>query len=125
MIAAIDPSLNKAWRSIERLAGVGASAGVWRSSLQWGDRVTIVTLNSVYTLITMDDDRFMISGGWFDRHRASPAVVNVAGCTCGGAAINRKLIAAPGLHLELGNRVVTTEIRQVTLERFQRSREIH
>lgn len=101
------------------------SAGVWRSSLQWGDRLTIVTLNSVYTLVAMENNSFMISGGWFDRNCASPAVVKVAGCTYGGSAINRKLIAAPGLHLELGNRVVTTEIQQVILERFPSSTEIN
>jgi hypothetical protein len=106
-----------AWTSIERLASVDESAAVWRSSLRWGDRLTIVTLNSVYTLIAMENDSFIISGGWFDRKSASPARVKVAGCTCGGAAINRKLIAAPGLHLELENRLVTTVIQHVVLER--------
>ncbi len=109
--------------SIDRLASVGKSGGVWRSSLQWGDRLTVVTLNSVYTLIAREDGSFMISGGWFDRQNASPAVVKVAGCTWGGTAINPRLVAAPGLHLELGNRVVTTEIRQVIHERFESSAE--
>jgi hypothetical protein len=105
--------------SLERLATIDKTSGVWRSSLQWGDRLTVVTLNSVYTLIALEDDMFIISGGWFDRTNASPARVKVAGCTYGGAAINRKLIAAPGLHLELGNRLVTTEIQHVVLEPFQ------
>ncbi len=111
--------------SIERLANIDESAGVWRSSLQWGDRVTIVTLNSVYTLIATENNSFIISGGWFDRQCASPAVVKVAGCTCGGTAINQKLIAAPGFRLELGNRVLTTEIQQVVVERFDSSAEIN
>ena len=105
--------------SIEKLASIEERAGVWRSSLRWGDRLTIVTLNSVYILIAMEDDSFIVCGGWFDRKAASPAVVKVAGCTFGGSVINRKLIAAPGLHLELGNRVVTTQIQQVVHERFE------
>ena len=115
----LELDIASATNSLERLSSIDESAGVWRSSLQWGDRLTIVTLNSVYTLIAMGNDSFIVSGGWFDRQSASPALVKVAGCTCGGAAINQKLIAAPGLHLELGNRVVTTQIQQVVLERFE------
>lgn len=111
--------------SIERLASIDEASGIWRSSLQWGDRVTIVTLNSVYTLIAMEENSFIVSGGWFDRKSMSPARVKVAGCTCGGAVINQNLIAAPGLHLELGNRIVTTEIQQVVLERFEPSSKIN
>lgn len=117
--------MNMAWQSIDRLTAVAESDGVWRSSLRWGDRLTVVTLNSVYTLVALEDNWFRISGGWFDRTSASPALVRVAGCTYGGSAINRRLIAAPGLHLELGNRVVTTEIQQVVVERFEPSGEIH
>jgi hypothetical protein len=117
--------LGVAWTSLERLARVDESAGVWRSSLRWGDRVTVVTRNSVYTLIVLENDSFLISGGWFERNRKGPAKVKVAGCTCGGTAINAKLIAAPGFHLELGNRVVTTEIHHVLLERHESSPEIN
>ena len=107
-----------AWGCLERLANIEESAGVWRSSVQWGDRITVVTLNSVYTLTALENGSFIISGGWFDERRASPARVKVAGCTGGGTAINTKLVAAPGLHLELDNRVVTTEIQQVIVERL-------
>lgn len=107
-----------AWVSLDRLASIEESVGVWRSSLRWGDRITIVTLNSVYTLTALENDAFIISGGWFDQRRTSPARVKVAGCTGGGTAINTKLVAAPGLHLELDNRVVTTEIQQVIVERL-------
>lgn len=107
--------------AIERLSSVDEASAVWRSFVQWGDRLTIVTRNSVYRLIAIGDDSFLISGGWFDRRNESPAVVKVAGCTCGGAAINRQLLAAPGFHLELANRVVTTAIQQVVHERFELS----
>ncbi len=121
--SSFDLSWCVAWTSIERLASIKESDAVWRASLRWGDRVTVVTLNSVYTLIAIDHDSFIVSGGWFDRTSASPARVKVAGCTWGGTAINRKVIAAPGLHLELGNRVVTTQIQQVIFEPFDSSAE--
>lgn len=92
--------------------------GVWRSALHWGDRVIVVTLNSVYTLCVGDDETFVVSGGWFDRNQSSPTVVRVAGCTWGGSAINRRLVAAPGLHLEFANGVVTTEIQRVIVARY-------
>ena len=107
-----------AFNAIERLASVDDSDAVWRSSIRWGDCLTVVTRNSVYRLIAIHDDTFIVSGGWFDRENESPARVKVAGCTCGGAVINRELLAAPGFHLELANRVVTTAIQEVTLERL-------
>lgn len=108
-------------KSIEMLSSLAESSGVWRSSVQWGDRITIITANSVYTLIAAEGDSFIVTGGWFERQSASPAVVKVVGCTFGGAVVNRKLIGAPGLHLELGNRLVTTKIQQVIHERFEAS----
>src|SRR2546428_13578335 len=106
--------------SPERLAAISEGDGVWRSSLRWGDQVTVVTLNSVYRLIAIENDSFIVSGGWFERHGSAPARVKVAGCTCGRAAINRRLIAAAGFHLELGN-VVTTQIQRVIVEPFEAS----
>ncbi len=91
--------------------------GVWKAGLEWGDQVTIVTLNSVYTLCAIGDDRFMASGGWFDRKSEGPTEISVSGCSWGGSAINRKLVAAPGLHVEFGNGVVTTRIQRVIVER--------
>lgn len=105
--------------AIARLSSVDESDAVWRSSVSWGDRLTIVTRNSVYRLIAIDDDTFIISGGWFERQNEGPARVKIAGCTCGGAAINRELLAAPGFHLEVANCIVTTAIQQVVHERFE------
>ena len=39
------------------------------------------------------------------------------GCTWGGTAIKRDLVAARGLRLEFGNRVVTSPIREVRVIR--------
>ena len=91
--------------------------GVWRSGVEWGDRVFVFTMNSVYLMMFVGDDTFVVSGGWFDHRGASPAEMSVTGCSWGGSVINRRLIAAPGLHLEFGNGVVTTRIRRVVFAR--------
>ncbi|HVT44423.1 MAG TPA: hypothetical protein VMT00_08530 [Thermoanaerobaculia bacterium] len=114
---AVEEDLERTGRrgvGLDRLAAHSEEIdGVWKSALQWGDRVVIVTLNSVYTLHVVDDDRFIVSGGWFDRREASPAMVKVTGCNWGGTAINRRLVAAAGLYLEFANGVVTTQIQRV------------
>ena len=91
--------------------------GVWRRDLEWGDRLVVTTLNSIYRLIFVGSDTFVASGGWFDRKGASPLTIVVSGCSWGGSAINRRLVAAPGLHLEFGNGVVTTRIQKVIVTR--------
>ena len=112
------PRLNLRALDLETLTAQSKGIdGVWKSGLEWGDLVTVVTLNSVYTLCAIGDNQFMASGGWFDRRNSSPVVVTVNGCSWGGSAINRKLVAAPGLHLEFGNGVVTTPIQKVLVER--------
>jgi hypothetical protein len=47
----------------------------------------------------------------------SPITLSISGCTWGGTAIKRDLVAARGLRLEFGNRVVTSPIREVRLIR--------
>jgi hypothetical protein len=43
--------------------------------------------------------------------------MSISGCTWGGTAIKRDLVAARGLRLEFGNRVVTSPIREVRVIR--------
>ena len=91
--------------------------GVRRDDLRVGDWVVVHTRNSSYWILSLGGGRYRVSGGWFDRHGASPAMVAINGCTWGGSAILTDLIAGPGLFLEFGNRVLTTRIRQVRLIR--------
>jgi hypothetical protein len=91
--------------------------GVWKRNLRWGDRVVVVTRNSVYTLRALGGDEFAVSGGWFDRTGAEDRVLRVNGCTWGGRAINEDVVAAPGLFLEFGNGVQTTRIQKVEVWR--------
>ena len=88
-----------------------------KSDLRWGDWIVVRTRNSVYTLRMIDDERFAVSGGWFDEQALSPHAVTVNGCTWGGSAIKQDIVAAPGLCLEFGNRVMTSRIRQVQVLR--------
>jgi len=41
----------------------------------------------------------------------------IAGCTWGGSAIKEDIVAACGLHLEFGKRVVTSTIQKVSIFR--------
>lgn len=92
-----------------------------KRDLRWGDWIVIRTRNSVYTLRMLDDERFAVSGGWFDQQHLSPHPVTVNGCTWGGSAIKHDIVAAPGLCLEFGNRVMTSRIRQVQVLRASAS----
>lgn len=87
--------------------------GVERRSLYWGDRVEITTRNSLYRLWCVGDNRFAVTGGWFDRPGRHRMIVGVNGCTWGGSAIRPDLVAAPGFYLELSNGVRTSRIRSV------------
>ncbi len=90
---------------------------VLRRDLGWGDRVVVRTRNSVYSIWSLGDDTFAVTGGWFDHQELSPAVVGINGCTYGASAIRREVVAAPGLFLEFGNNVLTTRIQDVRVVR--------
>jgi len=104
---------SQAW-DLRRLArSAQAVDGVRRADLSPGDWLIVTTRNSTYVLSVLDDRAFTVSGGWFDRHLASPQRIEVEGCTFGGRAIIPDLIAAPGLFLELANGLRTTRIQSV------------
>jgi hypothetical protein len=78
-----------------------------------GTRVLVTTENSVYSIDVLEDASYSVRGGWFDRNRLSPIQTSIAGCTWGGSVIKVDIVAACGLRLEFGNRVVTSRIREV------------
>lgn len=105
-------------RTVEAITREAARIdSVRKSDLRRGDRVLIATENSVYAIGVVEDSTYSITGGWFDRQGLSPAAVSIAGCTWGGSVIQRDIVAAPGLRLEFGNRVLTSRILQVRLIR--------
>jgi len=99
------------------LEGIGRFEALPKADLQCGDYVLVVTENSVYCIRVLEGSTYSISGGWFDRQGLSPITTSIAGCTWGGSAIKRDIVAALGLRLEFGNRVVTSRIREVQVIR--------
>jgi hypothetical protein len=99
------------------LQQVGHFEAIRKADLRRGDRVIVATENSLYSIHVEDEGTYRVSGGWFDRNGISPTTMSISGCTWGGTAIKRDLIAARGLRLEFGNRVVTSPIREVRVIR--------
>jgi hypothetical protein len=85
---------------------------VRKSDLRCGDCVLVTTENSIYSIRVLEGSTYSIRGGWFDRQGLSPVRISIAGCTWGGTVIRNDILAACGLHLEFGNRVVTSRIRE-------------
>jgi hypothetical protein len=105
-------------RTVNRLLDqVGRIDLVRKTDLQLGDRLLVRTENSVYTIRVHGDHTYSISGGWFDVQGLSPARLSISGCTWGGSVIKCDIVAACGLRLEFGNRVVTSRIVEVRLIR--------
>lgn len=78
-----------------------------------GDWVLVKTCNSVYTIRKLDDKRYLVSGGWFERHGLTPRITTVTGCSWGGNVIKTDIVAACGLCLEFQNRLITSPIRSI------------
>lgn len=91
---------------------------VCKKDLQFGDLVLITTRNSLYSVHVLDRGAYLVSGGWFDRKGMSPARTAIRGCTLGGSVIKMDVVAACGLRLEFGNRVVTTPIQKACVIRL-------
>lgn len=88
---------------------------VYKSELHFGDLVLITTLNSVYSVQVLQDGFYLVSGGWFDKNGLSPFKTTINGCTWGGSIIKIDIMAACGLCVEFGNRVVTSPIQKVCI----------
>lgn len=86
---------------------------VRKKDLHAGDRLFVTTRNSLYKIWVLDDGVYRVSGGWFDLRRMAPQRMAINGCTWGGSAIKQDILAARGLHLEFGNTVRTTRIREI------------
>ncbi len=96
-----------------------------RAELRSGDCVQVITRNSTYMIQALDEGLYLISGGWVDLQGESPMKTTIAGCTWGGSAIKRDIVAACGLHLEFGPRVVTSAIQKVLVIRHRGKEPVH
>lgn len=88
-----------------------------RVDIREGDFIIVKTRNSVYTMEYVGRNVCRVSGGWFDRRGKSPMRTTIAGCTWGGSVIKVDMLAAIGLRIEFGNRLITTEARRIILLR--------
>jgi hypothetical protein len=106
------------FRTVNAILGqVRRASSVGKSDLKSGDEVLVTTENSVYSIRVHEDATYSVRGGWFDRQGLSPVRISISGCTWGGSVIRTNVVAACGLHLEFGNRVLTTRIREVRVIR--------
>jgi hypothetical protein len=99
-------------RIVEHSLGV---RGLSKADLAPGDRVFVRTRNSLYDICVLGNGMYSVSGGWFDKKGLSPMTTRIAGCTWGGSAIKVDIVAACGLSLEFGNRLITSTIQKVIL----------
>ena len=86
-----------------------ALAGIRRGDVAPGDRLLVSTKNSIYSLVARADGRFDISGGRFARDPGPEGGT----LTLEVHALFTRIVAAPGLFLELGDGTRTTRIRRV------------
>ncbi len=93
-----------------------------KEGLYFGDWVRVTTLDATYSIHVLEDGCYAVSGGWFDRHNLSPFKTTINGCTWGGSAIKVDIVAALGLRLEFGNRLLSSPIQQVKIFRFAEER---
>jgi hypothetical protein len=84
-----------------------------RKDVRFGDLIQIMTLNSVYNLLVLHDDYYLVSGGWFDKEKLSPHKIKIRGCTWGSSVIKIDTLAACGLCLEFANKLVTSTIKKI------------
>lgn len=86
---------------------------VKKECLSPGDRLFVKTSKSVYQIRVLGQGRYEVAGGWFEKKGIAPAVVSIAGCTWGGSTIKVDIVAACGLRMEFGNRLVTSPVRKI------------
>ena len=98
---------------------------VSKAELNFGDYVRITTRNSTYVVQVEGEDLYSISGGWVDRQGLSPMKTTIAGCSWGGSTLKADIVAACGLHLEFGKRIVTSTIQRVAAVRHTSNQVVH
>jgi len=88
-----------------------------KADVEPGDSIFVKTVNSLYRIQVRGDGLYEVSGGWFDRQRHSSMTLRISGCSWGGIIIKPGLVAACGLFLEFGNKLVTTPVQNIIIMR--------
>ena len=101
----------KFYRTVDCLVGqLDLLPTIGKKDLRCGDQLTITTENSVYSFLVLENFRYIVHGGWFDRNVAHPVPIAVNGCTFGGSVILTDIVAGIGLRVEFANGVVTSPV---------------
>ena len=95
------------------VAQAGTVKRIQKQDVQAGDRLGILTANSTYHVRMAEDGWCEVSGGWFDNKGVAPFRTRIAGCTWGSCVLMVDVVAACGLCVEFGNRVVTSPVRML------------
>src|SRR4030066_436128 len=99
---------------LERLVNdCGTLVQIHKNELQPGDQILLKTVNSIYSIKVLENGYYNVSGGWFDKNELSPVKTTISGCTWGGCIIKTDIVAACGLCLEFGNKVITSRIKKI------------
>ena len=102
--------------SLDKIVEYSKKIGkIHKSDLSLGDFLIIQTLNSIYTILVQEKGYYLVSGGWFDKKGISPSKIKITGCSWGASIINIEILAACGLCLEFENRLVTSQIKKISL----------
>jgi len=115
MNGAADPSMNCGHTLASLVEHSGRLREIRRTDLHAGDQLYILTANSRYYVRVAEGGWYHVSGGWFDHKSIVPVRTRIAGCTWGGSALKVDVVAACGLCIEFGNRVVTSPVRRVII----------
>lgn len=92
---------------------------LYKSEITAGDHILVKTRNSIYELQALKGNKYMVTGGRFDRDKISPAQVTITGCGLGSTFVKTDLVAACGLRIEFGNRIITSTINRIVVFRAQ------
>ena len=99
------------YRTLDCIFGeLERSTPIHKRDLLSGDKLRIATENSVYSFLVLENFRYIVHGGWFDRNSASPVPLAVNGCTWGGSVIMTDVVAGVGLRVEFENGVVRSPV---------------
>lgn len=88
---------------------------VRKDQLKAGDQIFLKTYNSTYKIKVEGNGKYLVSGGWFDKNNLSPMKVGINGCTWGSSVIKTDIVAACGLFVEFGNKLITSRIKEIVV----------
>jgi len=112
-------TVGKFYRTLDCIAGqLELLPTIRKTDLLSGDQLTMATENSVYSFLVLENFRYIVQGGWFDRNVAYPVPIAVNGCTFGGSVIMTDIVAGMGLRVEFANGVVTSPVCEAGICRF-------